>query len=69
MITYNFCFFPAAGRLNEAGNTAFRGSEARYWSSSAYSTAQSWYLYYYGAVTSLNINARTANFSIRCVAH
>ena len=62
-------FFPAAGRRDPSiGTSTLRGREAIYWSSSANSTANSYYFLFRLNDVALSQWYRTSANSIRCVA-
>ena len=69
MITYNFRFFPAAGRRNDSsGAVEYRGTNGYYWSCLAGTVTNGWRLSFTGSNAGLATNTRTIGFTVRCVA-
>jgi uncharacterized protein (TIGR02145 family) len=66
---YGFRVLPAGCRSYNGSNFANRGNNAYFWSSSAYSSTNAWYryFYYYRADVYRYANLRSSGFSVRCI--
>jgi uncharacterized protein (TIGR02145 family) len=66
---YGFRVLPTGHRIMPAATFAYRGTNAYFWTSSAYNESRAWFRYYYfvNAGVARGYPVRSFGFSVRCI--